>query len=267
MSEPKRYVWTPEEESALLLLYSSTRAKECFKSERGIKSKGWNWIQKEMADISKPPKPKDVLKSKLTRMLKDYAIYKQIQKLSGAGKGDNGIITLDDDAWERLKSERTAQATILNKIRTVGLPHLPLLEMCTNDAKATGDYGVDLPSFVEAKAHKWNLFPPHQESESEVECEDSTMEVASGEDSIMGVASGEDQDVLATEETDSRSQTPEKGELKEKHLRAPPSAEERLSKIKRLRAGKASKTAKTNQPFLDDETKTLLTLSRSALLT
>ncbi|KAG7377379.1 hypothetical protein PHYPSEUDO_011749 [Phytophthora pseudosyringae] len=98
-----RASWSEMEEFDLLDKYLSARNDASPATDTGLKSKAWNELVATLDAKHHRILDKGQYKSKYTKLMKDYDLYKSITGLSGAGVcPDTGKPTLDDDVTRGL---------------------------------------------------------------------------------------------------------------------------------------------------------------------
>ncbi|OWZ11020.1 hypothetical protein PHMEG_00016019 [Phytophthora megakarya] len=99
--KPRR-TWTRREETQLLQYYLSARNDASLKTDKGIKTKLWTLIVSRLAKDGIAAN-KDQCRSKYSRLMAEYDVYKRLCDLSGADWcSETNCPTLDEEGWATL---------------------------------------------------------------------------------------------------------------------------------------------------------------------
>ncbi|KAG7376845.1 hypothetical protein PHYPSEUDO_012667 [Phytophthora pseudosyringae] len=146
-----RRSWTREEETLLLQHYFRARNDASLRSDKGIKSKAWTLIITRIAEDGVVA-DKDQCRSKYSRLMSEYDIYKRLCDLSGAGWcSETNAPTLDEEGWAALAQAQPRNAALYKRFRAEGFVHASTCALLAGDSRATADDASSVLQF-DAKA-------------------------------------------------------------------------------------------------------------------
>jgi hypothetical protein len=139
VKKPRRS-WTREEETLLLQHYFRARNDASLRSDKGIKSKAWTLIITRIAEDGVVADKGafvsiihvvwyvqltirlDQWRSKYSRLMSEYDVYKRLCDLSGAGWcSETNAPTLDEEGWATLAQAQPRNAALTNDSELMGL--------------------------------------------------------------------------------------------------------------------------------------------------
>ncbi|KAG7386524.1 hypothetical protein PHYPSEUDO_015534 [Phytophthora pseudosyringae] len=136
--KPRRS-WTREEETLLLQHYFRARNDASLRSDKGIKSKAWRLIITRIAEDGVVA-DKDQCRSKYSRLMSEYDVYKRLCDLSGAGWcSETNAPTLDEEGWAALAQAQPRNAVLYKRFRAEGFVHASICALLAGDSRATAD--------------------------------------------------------------------------------------------------------------------------------
>ncbi|KAF4042738.1 Myb/SANT-like DNA-binding domain [Phytophthora infestans] len=120
-----RASWTEMEEHDLLDKFLDARNDRSMATDKGIKSKAWSTLVSALKKKHGRTLEKGQYKSKYTRLMQDYDLYKYITSLSGVG-----------------------QRAKLTAFRQNGFPHATICSLIAGDARATGSHATTVTALA-----------------------------------------------------------------------------------------------------------------------
>ncbi|KAF4044674.1 Myb/SANT-like DNA-binding domain [Phytophthora infestans] len=144
-----RASWTEMEEHDLLDKFLDARNDRSMATDKGIKSKAWSTLVSALNKKHGRTLEKGQYKSKYTRLMQDYDLYKYITSLSGVGVcPDTGKPMMDDDVWGQLLESKPKQRAKLTAFRQNGFPHATICSLIAEDARATGSHATTVTALA-----------------------------------------------------------------------------------------------------------------------
>ncbi|KAF4039128.1 Myb/SANT-like DNA-binding domain [Phytophthora infestans] len=232
-----RASWTEMEEHDLLDKFLDARNDRSMATDKGIKSKAWSTLVSALNKKHGRNLEKGQYKSKYTRLMQDYDLYKYITSLSGVGVcPDTGKPMMDDDVWGQLLESKPKQRAKLTAFRQNGFPHATICSLIAGDARATGSHATTVTALA---AGLRDLEASHDSSD-------------------------EDEQSVTTSTGTAQSMRPSSnGEGVTIRTSLPPTHHERVDRIKRIRGGACkSNRGKRKRKQDDDVAKALTSLMR-----
>ncbi|KAG3120512.1 hypothetical protein PI124_g2431 [Phytophthora idaei] len=109
----QRAVWDHARERVLLDVFEKARRNPKLRTDRGLKSRGWDSVAEQVNDRCKSTFNVDQLKSKNARLLMDYELFKDV----------GGERNLSEEAWDQLILDMPDSANRLSIFKKSGFPH------------------------------------------------------------------------------------------------------------------------------------------------
>ncbi|ETL81445.1 hypothetical protein L917_18223 [Phytophthora nicotianae] len=109
----QRAVWDHARERVLLDVFEKTRRDSKLRTDRGLKSRGWDLVAEQVNDRCKSTFNVDQLKSKYARLMMDYELFKDV----------GGERNLSEEIWDQLIVDMPDSAARLSIFKKSGFPH------------------------------------------------------------------------------------------------------------------------------------------------
>jgi hypothetical protein len=155
VKKPRRS-WTREEETLLLQHYFRARNDASLRKDKGIKAKAWTLIITRIAEDGVVADKGafvsiihvvwyvqltirlDQCRSKYSRLMSEYDVYKRLCDLSGAGWcSETNAPTLDEEGWATLAQAPPRNAALYKRFRAEGFVHASICGLMAGDSRAT----------------------------------------------------------------------------------------------------------------------------------
>ncbi|KAE9262698.1 hypothetical protein PR003_g33445, partial [Phytophthora rubi] len=206
----QRATWKRADEKLLLKCYLAARNDASLKTDKGVKSKGWAKIVARLAKEGSSA-DKDQSKTKYSRLMYEYDVFKRLCDLSGAGWNSQiNAPTLTDENWASLAASQPRNSPLYKRFREEGFEHSELCALIAGDSRANAADATSVTDFLANETHAL-LNGPAEDSESD-ERQDNTQPV------------GEDQETT--------------GDAENAPPFASPTAAQRTARVKRYRDGR-----------------------------
>ncbi|ETI34414.1 hypothetical protein L914_18308 [Phytophthora nicotianae] len=112
----RRAAWEPVTEQTLLELFEKARQDPDLRTSRSIKARAWADIVTELNNRCKTSLFLDQIKSKYTRLMIDYDLFKEVG-------GEN---SLSDEQWDELIEARPEHAARFRQFKELGCAHVDI---------------------------------------------------------------------------------------------------------------------------------------------